>query len=101
VTVTFQGGAEVMTPAETVEVGDPDGALRILDFRRDGTTFTVLTEGRSGRTYELVLRSATPPVNVQGAQSAASRDGRGTLRFTVSGEGEGYRRHEIRFTLPS
>ena len=99
VNVSFQGGVEVLTPAESLEVGQPDGALRILDFRRDGATCTVLAEGLAGRSYELVVRSASSPGSVQGARPAVQRDGHWVMPLLLAGAAGTRVRREIRFSI--
>jgi glycogen debranching enzyme len=99
VTWTYDGGAELLAPEEPLEVGQPSTSLRILDFRREGTTFVVQLEGLAGREYAVGVRSARAPASVQGAAPAVRSGAIWTLPVTIAGGGVGYHRHEVRFTL--
>jgi hypothetical protein len=97
VEIRFAGGAEIVSPDETVQVGSSSGALRVLDFRRDGNVYVVEVEGVPGREYELLVRSQAAPAAVQGAGPPQRRGALWALPLTVSGEGVQYRRQEVRF----
>jgi hypothetical protein len=95
----YDGGAEMAAPEESIEVGQPSMALRILDFRKSGSGYSAMLEGLPGREYELVIRSRTEPTAVQGASGVERRGSMFHLRVMIPGGGPAYRRHEVRFDL--
>jgi hypothetical protein len=101
VTLEFEyaGGAEVATPEESIEVGQPSMALRVLDFRQSGSGYSATLEGLPGREYELVIHSRAELVAVQGADRVERRGSMHHLRVLIPGGGPAYRRHEVRFGL--
>jgi hypothetical protein len=53
----YTGGLEVVTPPESLSVGDASSALKVLDFRREGENYAIALEGLAGTKYTLQLRS--------------------------------------------
>lgn len=99
VEIDYRGGAEVIAPREGVRVGDAPASLRILDFRREGSDYVVLAEGRSGGTYDVAVRSTQALRAVQNAQALPAVGGTQRLRLRIPDAAAEYGRVEVRFRL--
>ncbi|MEX2281056.1 MAG: GH116 family glycosyl hydrolase [Gemmatimonadota bacterium] len=97
VEIEYSGGMEVVTPAESLEIGDRSSALKVLDFRRVGRDYVVLVEGVPTATYTLALRSETRVRSVTGADIIEQVNQRLVLRLRVgTGATSQFTRREIR-----
>ncbi|NJD10320.1 MAG: hypothetical protein FIB01_07695 [Gemmatimonadetes bacterium] len=96
--IAYRGGVEVLAPEEDLRVGDSPWSLRILDFRQEGGEYVLLVEGRSGRAYDVVMRTVTAPSGVQGGTVLpGDSGGYARLRVTIPAGAVEYGRMEVRF----
>jgi hypothetical protein len=98
VDIDYAGGAEIIAPAERVDVGQGASALHVIDFTRQGQDYLVDVEGLAGTTYGLQVRTGGRAHVVAGAEVLEQTDQRLSLRLTMPA-GAGYVRREVRFRL--
>jgi hypothetical protein len=96
VEIEYQGGLEVQAPAEQNEPGDRSAALKVLDFRKDGTDFVVLVEGVPATSYTLRLRAESRLRAVSGADVAEHSGERLDLRVRFGPGVAPFARREVR-----
>jgi hypothetical protein len=94
--IEYDGGIEVSAPEETLRLGDPSTALRVLDFRRDGRDYVLLVEGTGTNTYSLELRAETRVRSVTGADLVSQANQRVQLRLQTAAATAQVVRREIR-----
>ncbi len=96
VEIEYSGGLEVYAPPEPLEVGDRPDALKVLDFRREGSDFVVLVEGLPATSYTLELRVESRVRTVVGADLLEHAEDRMQLRVRFSAGVTPFARREIR-----
>jgi hypothetical protein len=96
VDIEYSGGIEVLPPSERVQPGDRSTALKVLDFRRVGSEFTILVEGVPAGSYLLSLRTRTRVRGVSGADVIEHTRERMHLRVRFGAGLSPFARKEIR-----
>jgi hypothetical protein len=96
VDIEYSGGIEVLAPSERIEPGDRSRALNVLDFRKDGSDFTILVEGAPSSSYALSLRTGIRVRGVSGADVVAQTSERMQLRIRFDAGVSPFARKEIR-----
>lgn len=94
----YDGGMELVTPLDHVEIGESSGDVKVLDFRRDGRDYVVSIEGLAGRTCIVQLRTDLRVRAVTGADSFDQTDDRVTIRATIA-PGNGFGKKTIRIRV--
>jgi hypothetical protein len=98
VDIDYAGGADIISPAERVDIGQAASALHVIDFTRSGQDYLVEVEGLAGSTYGLQVRTGGRAHGVTGAEVLEQSDQRLSLRLTMP-PGAGFTRREVRFRL--
>jgi hypothetical protein len=81
-TLEWKGGLSVEPPVPTLEPGQTDGGLRVVDFLKTSRGWALTLEGLSGREYELALHGERPR-HVTGAERLPSSAGPDVMRLKV------------------
>lgn len=96
VEIEYDGGMEVVTPTEPLDVGDRSTALKVLDFTQNERDYVVQVEGASGGTYLLGLRAGLRVRSVIGAELVEQSGDRVQLRIKFGTGPALFARSEIR-----
>jgi hypothetical protein len=91
----YNGGTDVYVATPTPQPGARNEGIRILRSRADATALRLLLEGRTGRSYELSLRTPHRTGTLRGATLVRGAGADPVIRVTFGGAGEGYVRREV------
>jgi hypothetical protein len=93
--VHYEGGIDVLTPPEHVDIGEASHELRILDFRRDLKDYVITVEGVAASAYTVQMRSGWRVRSVAGSDGIDQVGERVTIRLTMP-QGTGFVRKTLR-----
>ena len=93
--VHYEGGIDVLTPPEHVDIGEASHELKILDFRRDQKDYLITVEGIAASAYSVQMRSGWRVRSVVGSDGIDQTGERVTIRFTMP-QGVGFVRKTLR-----
>ena len=91
----YRGGSDVYAKTPVPVPGARSEGLRILRSRADTGALRLLLEGRTGRTYDLSLRTPRRLGALHGATLVRDQGPDPVIRVTFAGDGEGYTRREV------
>jgi glycogen debranching enzyme len=91
----YRGGSDVYIATPTPPPGARNQGLRVLRSRADASALRLLLEGRTGRSYDLALRTPRRPGTLRGATLVRGEGPHPVIRVTFDGAGEGYARREV------
>lgn len=94
VEIFTRASVEVEWPWRDLEPGDRSQNLKPLATRYRDDRLVLEVSGRSGRSYDLFLRTERKVASVQGAELVNQSNGRVRLRLRFEGEG-GYREAQV------
>ena len=97
--IEYDGGLEVNSPTESLEIGDRSSALKVLDFYRSGQDYVLLIEGVPGASYALGLRAESRVRSVTGAEIVEQANQRLQLRVRFGAGSTPFARREIRLRI--
>ncbi|MCA1583460.1 MAG: amylo-alpha-1,6-glucosidase [Acidobacteria bacterium] len=91
----YRGGSDVYTKTPIPALGARNEGLRILRSRAEAEALRLLLEGRTGRSYDLFLRTPRQIGALHGATLVSDQGPHPLMRVTFAGDGEGYMRREV------
>jgi glycogen debranching enzyme len=95
----YRGGSDVYVPTRVPDAGARSEGVRVLRSRADGRGLRLLAEGRSGRSYDLRLRTPRQPGAVEGATLVRDGGRDPIIRVQFDGADGGYSRREVVVSL--
>jgi glycogen debranching enzyme len=96
VQIEYEGGMEIITPAEQLQIGDPSSVLKVLDFRQREREYVVAVEGVPGGTYTLALRTGLRVRSILNGELLEQSGDRIQVRFRFDAAPAPFARREIR-----
>ena len=94
--IDYNGGIEVLAPAERVEIGDASTEFKVIDFTRVQRDYLLTVDGPAGSTSMLVLRAETRVRSVVGAELIEQVGERLVLRIRLPAARSAITRREVR-----
>jgi hypothetical protein len=91
----YHGGSDVYAATPTPQPGARNEGIRILRSRADASALRLVLEGRTGRSYDLSLRTPRRTGTLRGATLVRGRGPDPVIRVTFNGDGDGYTRREV------
>ncbi len=79
----YRNGFQVLLPRPPLALGDLSTRLRVIDARFERETYTLVLEGRRGRTYQIRLKGPRSGATIQGARLVRSAGGIYELEVTM------------------
>jgi glycogen debranching enzyme len=99
VELRYRGGSDVYLPARAPDPGARSDGVRILRSRADARALRLLVEGRSGRSYDLRLRTPRQPGTVEGATLVRNGGRDPIVRVSFDPADGDYSRREVVVTF--
>ena len=93
--IHYEGGIDVLTPPEHVDIGEASHELKVVDFRRAQRDYLITIEGIAASSYTVLMRSSYKVRAVMGSDSFEQNGERVTIRTTTP-PGIGYTRKTMR-----
>jgi hypothetical protein len=95
----YRGGSDIYVSTRLPDPGARSEGVRILRSRADARALRLLVEGRSGRSYDLFLRTPRQPGTVEGATLVRDGGRDPIVRVSFDGTDGAYSRREVVVSL--